>query len=152
VQTALRHAYCATASGLNREAFVNHRFFLCAFAGIAIAAACGGGSVTDPSPVVGTYTLRTINGQTPPQPIASGIDIVGGRLSLRDGGMVHQEMDLRTISGGVTSDGTTHAFGTYFRRGNRISVTWNGGGSDIFTLSEATITQTQPALTLVYVR
>ena len=131
---------------------MKHRFFLSALAGIAITAGCSGGSVTDPSPVVGTYTLQTINGQKPPQPLASGIDIVGGRVSLREDGMFHQEMDLRTTSGGVTSNGTAHMFGTYFRRGNRISVTWNGGGSNTFTLSGATITQTQQRLTLVYAR
>lgn len=128
-----------------------------ALAALAFAAACGGESLTDPTPIVGTYTLQTVNGQTPPRLLddvaGSRTEITGGRISLNTDGIVHQEADLRTTSAvGSTTGGTIHIFGTYVRRGNRILVSWRDGSAGRMTLAAATLTQDYAGLTLVYGR
>ena len=132
--------------------------FRSAVAGLALLTACGGDSLTDPQFLVGTYTLQTVNGRTPPVPVdaaaGSTMEITGGRISLSDDGRVHEETDVRTT--GVTTRstaGSLHRFGTYALRGTRlVVVTWTGGDRGSLTLSGPTLTQVRAGFTLVYAR
>jgi hypothetical protein len=133
------------------------RSVLSGLVGIALVGACGGDSATGPDPVVGTYTLQTINGQAPPQTLnedANGrLEITGGRILLDGDGSFHNEIDVRITSRGVTSTGPVHLFGTYVRTGTNITVTpAQGGDSYSMALSGRTLTVGGAGATLVYRR
>lgn len=117
--------------------------------------ACGGGGGDPVSPeqaVVGTYTLRTVNGQPLPVPVTLNGDpwtITGGRVSLNADGTCSRFVAITGAGGDVSN---TYPC-TYSVAGSNITFYGTGGGGDgQMAVSGRTLTTFDSGLALVYRR
>ena len=95
------------------------RILLLAFAAALSMSVSACQDSTNPSAVLsGTYSLRTVNGQTPPAPYDSRTDIVGGYIRIDRNGTFTDVLTFRDVSSGITSDDTID--GTWSLSGNTI--------------------------------
>jgi hypothetical protein len=77
---------------------------------------------TNPSSVLsGTYTLRTINGQTPPVAVDATTEIVGGYIDIDRNGTFSDVITYRDASSGISTDDTIN--GSWALSGNTIEFT-----------------------------
>ena len=102
------------------------RILMLAFAATLSVSVSACQDSTNPSSVLsGTYTLRTINGQTPPVAVDVTTELVGGYISIDRDGTFTDVLTYRDISsGGVPGpsyDDTIN--GTWALSGNTIELT-----------------------------
>ena len=97
--------------------------------------ACGGGSTEPTATVHGTYTLRTINGSTPPVTIYSdpneSLAVAAGTLTLNSNNtytLVEQE---RIVISGQSTDDVYSEQGTFVQTGTDLTLTVSQGGVTI---------------------
>jgi hypothetical protein len=99
--------------------------------------ACGGDSTGPDEDYSGTYSLRTINGQSLPYVVlqvgADRIEYASGGLTLTDngttGGSFTVQATTRTTQGGQVSTGTDSNAGTYTRTGTGMVFTSDSDGN-----------------------
>lgn len=102
---------------------------LLSWAILCAAVACGSDS-TSPPPVdlslVGTYTLRTVNGSGLPfvilQSGQTSVSVTEGRITIADGGSWSETANLRTTANGQVSNQAYADNGTWLRSGNGIAL------------------------------
>lgn len=126
------------------------RLFLLAAVGVA---ACK--DSTAPS-IVGSYFLRTINGQSPPRVVAQTqygtIEITGGAVTLNADHSFTHPVDFRITNGSsVTTDRIT-ALGAWQQAGDNVTFTATDNTVYGMAISGRTLTQVNQGLTLVYRR
>ena len=111
---------------------------------------------TGPKVHVGVYTLRTINGQNPPQVVAqnsSGIlEFTAGVVSLNADGTFSDRTDFRFTSGSTVTTDFVLVVGTYQRDGDNVTFFASGGGSYSMAYAGTSLTQVEEGITLVYRR
>lgn len=80
---------------------------------------------TNPSAVLsGTYTLRTVNGQTPPFALDASTQLVSGYITIDRSGTYIDVLTYRDISGGVAGPSYNDTInGTWALSGNTIALT-----------------------------
>ena len=112
--------------------------------GLVALAACSDSSGPDAT-IHGTYTLRTVNGQTLPATIfqdASGrFDITGGTLTLNSNGTFTDVVMFRIVSGTTTITDQASGTGTFAEAGNTVTFTTTDGETYTMTRSGGTLTQ-----------
>jgi hypothetical protein len=99
------------------------RILMLAFAAALSMSASACQDTTNPSSVLsGTYTLRTINGQTPPVAVDATTEIVGGYIRIDRNGTFSDVITYRDASvGSSTYDDSIN--GTWALSGNTIEFT-----------------------------
>lgn len=117
----------------------------------ALVAACGGDKSTAPPPVdlslVGTYTLRTVNGSNLPfvflQSGQTSYSVLEDRITIADGGTWSESGTSRTTINGVSANDVYADNGTWIRSGNGLvlvsSVYRNNAYTGTFTASTLTV-------------
>ena len=113
--------------------------------------ACGGDKATGPQPVTGSYTLRTVNGGSPPsvvyQDVQQKVEVTDGTIVLKADntwqGTLGAHVTNLTTSQVVNLPGLPLDGGTYTLSGNTLTLTdptegltFNG------TISNGTMTMT----------
>ena len=128
-------------------------------------AACGGGGDTTeptPTPVAGTYPLRSYNGATLPIVVAQNatqgtLEITTGYVALRDDGSFNESMTFRLTPPGPGSPAATvdslTSRGRYTTNAARAQITFTFPDGEVVTagFADGTITVTGQA-TFVYRR
>jgi hypothetical protein len=132
---------------MNRRAFLVLSFVL---------AACGSDSSTEPSSIVGTWTLQTINGSPLPFVVAqSGSDkeeVLSEVVTLSAGGTFTESSTLRlTVSGTVTTQSFPET-GTYTVSGSTLTLRSSDGSTGTATWSGNTLTGSAEGFVFVYKR
>lgn len=105
----------------------------------------------------GTYTLRTVNGNTLPFTIEDGagvtVVIVSDAFTLQDGGRFTEAFSLRVTENGTTTTESGTNAGSWTLSATAITLTLDGGGPSISgTLSGGVMTIVDSGLSLVYRR
>jgi hypothetical protein len=127
----------------------------------ATLAACGGGDKDSTGPtgnaaVVGTYTLRTANGQPLPTTVtAEGLTVTvkSGSVALNADGSCSHRLEVSTVIGGTPINDTTTYFCTYPVNGNNVVATdTDDGAVTAGTVSGTTLTVAEEGISLVYQR
>jgi hypothetical protein len=120
---------------------------------LVLLAACG--DSTGPETIVGTYSLRTVNGAGLPYVIAqAGADkdeLIDDAFTLNEGGTWTESGHLRSTRSGVVTTQSVVASGTYTRTGTAITLT-DGSESTSGTVSAGTLTISDQGVSAVYVR
>lgn len=101
------------------------RILMLAFAAALSMGVSACQDTTNPSAALsGTYTLRTINGQTPPVAVDVTTQLMGGYITIDRNGSFTDVLTYRDISGGVAGpsyDDTIN--GTWALSGNTVEFT-----------------------------
>ena len=98
------------------------RILMLAFAAALSMGVSACQDTTNPSSVLsGTYSLRTINGQTPPVAIDATTEITGGYIRIERDGTFTDVVTYRDLSSGVSTDDTIN--GTWALSGNTVEFT-----------------------------
>lgn len=117
---------------------------------LATLAACGS-DATSPPPVdlsiVGTYTLRTVNGSNLPfvfiQSGQSSFSVVDDKITIADGGTWSENGTARTTTNGVVTNDVYADNGTWIRSGTSLVLVStpfrNNAYTGTFTSSTLTI-------------
>ena len=125
---------------------------------LLVGAACGGDSPTPPdeSPIVGSYSLRTINGQNLPfTTLSAGVntaEVLSSSLSLNTDGTFREERSVRRTHQGVAVTEAEMKFGTYTSTGSGVTFTVTTGAQVSGKRGDGSITFVEEAFTFVYVR
>ena len=128
---------------------------------LALAAACGGESSTGPSSntptIVGTWDLKTVNGQAVPFVIAQigldKIEILSETYTFVPGGAFTQITSVRLTQNGAATTASESDAGTYTLNGSAVSLRWNSDGSTgTASLSGNTLTAAEGGFSAVYQR
>lgn len=127
---------------------------------VALALACGGDKVAGPDAegVVGSYSLRTVNGLALPFVVAEAagdrLEVTSGALSVNADNSYVLTFNLReTVDGSVSNDTGTEE-GTYRRTNNTLSFHPNDDSGDWSAsyASGGTLTMTYDGVTLSFHR
>jgi hypothetical protein len=115
---------------------------------LIVAPGCDSG-VTGDSSFLGTYSLKTVNGNSLPAS-ASGIEYLDGTISLAEAGTYSETAHIRTIGSGQTT--TISEVGAYTSFGTSITLRSADGSHTRITLidNNNTLTHTEAGVTLVY--
>jgi hypothetical protein len=98
------------------------RILMLAFAAALTMGASACQDTTNPSSVLsGTYTLRSINGQTPPVTVDATTEITGGYIRIDRDGTYSDVLTYRDLSSGISTDETIN--GTWALSGNTVEFT-----------------------------
>ena len=98
------------------------RILMLAFAAALSVSASACQDTTNPSSVLsGTYTLRTIDGRTPPVAIDATTEITGGYIRIDRDGTFTDVITYRDLSSGASTDDTIN--GTWALSGNSVEFT-----------------------------
>ena len=125
---------------------------------LLVGTACGGDSPTSPDegPIVGSYTLRTINGQNLPYTtLSAGVntaEVLSSSLSLNTDGTFREERSVRRTHQGVSVTEAEMKFGTYTSTGSGVTFTATTGVLVSGTRGSGSITFVEEGFTFVYVR
>lgn len=123
------------------------------FAACADETPAGPGSAAD---VVGTYTLRTVNGQTLPSVIRQGggarVELTGFTLTLNPDATYSGVITARYVSGTSTADATERTRGTYTLDGRAITLVDTQAASITGTVGAGTMTLRDDEGVLVFRR
>lgn len=97
-------------------------------AGLVVASACGSDStapVVDIS-VVGTYNLKTVNGQGLPfvaiQSGQNSVSLLADQIIVADGGTWTESSSARVVTNGVSANQVGSDHGTWLRSGSNVSL------------------------------
>lgn len=109
---------------------------------------CGGGDSTGPGgSIVGSYSLRTVDGNNLPwRFLVIGNDwaeITGGSGNVNSGGTYNITFNYRVMESGQTSTFSETSTGTYVQNGNAVTFTDQSDG----TIASGTVTGSQISLT-----
>ena len=132
-----------------RRAAASVRRTLCAMTLVAAigvgAAGCGDDdNGSGPGSVAGTYTLRTVNGQSLPFNFGLGFALESGYVDLEEDGEFELSLDFSD------DDFDELVFGEWERDGNEITFVSDDGESLTATLSGNTITYSERGFTLLF--
>ena len=124
---------------------------------LLVGAACGGDSTgPDEGSIVGSYTLRTINGQNLPfTTLSSGLnkaEVLSSSLSLNTDGTFREERSVRRTHSGVPVTEPETKFGTYTSTSSGVTFRATTGAQVSGTRSGGSITFVDEGLTFVYGR
>ena len=123
--------------------------FLLAF----VAGACDSNG-SDEQDLDGTYTLRTVGGETLPVTIIEiledKVEVTAGKVQLGPGNVFKGELTIRTTESGVVSTEVSADEGTFSQTGNSLRVTYGDGSTDTATVRDGTLTVTSDGLALVF--
>jgi hypothetical protein len=118
---------------------------------LILSQGCGGGdspTTSTPTPITGTYTLLSINGQSLPYVIQVetvalyGITVTAGSITLNQD-MTASSSITATFTDGATSTATTATdIGTYTHTNGAITVTWASGTPDSGSIVGSKLTLT----------
>jgi hypothetical protein len=105
----------------------------------------------------GTYTLRTVNGNTLPFTIEDGagvtVVIVSDAFTLQEGGRFSETFTLRVTENGTTTTESGTNAGAWTLTGTAVTLTIDGGGPAISgTLSGGVLSIVDSGFSLVYRR
>ena len=108
---------------------------LCSLLLVLAAAGCGSDKCTAPNRLEGTYTLKTINGTTPPVTLyddpATGehADLVSGSMTMTSSGTFTAPWSFRITQNGTTGPYSETCTGTFTRTGNHVVMDEVDNGS-----------------------
>lgn len=124
---------------------------------VLVGAACGGdGTGPDEGSVVGSYTLRTINGQSLPYTtLSAGVnraEVLSSSLSLNPDGTFREERSVRRTHAGVSVTEADAKFGTYTSTGAGLTFRATTGTQASGTRGGGSITFADEGFTFVYGR
>ena len=125
---------------------------------LLVGAACGGDSPTQPEegPIVGSYTLRTINGQNLPYTTLSAgankAEVLSSSLSLNTDGTFREERSVRRTHSGVSVTEPEMKFGTYASNSSGVTFSATTGAVVSGTRGGGSITFVDEGFTFVYAR
>jgi hypothetical protein len=143
-----------TLPHLRRSAFV-----VTASLALALAAACGGDSGTNPNSdaIEGTYSLKTVDGSPLPYKVQIGTDqvtLTKDVLTVASNGSWTESLSYTQTVNGQTSTGTEGDGGTWTRAGSSVSFysTVYDEASYTGTYSNRTLTVTYGGSVMVFVR
>lgn len=125
---------------------------------LLVWAACGGNTATGPDEdsIVGSYTLRTINGQNLPYTTLSGgvnsAEVLSSSLSLNTDGTFREERSVRRTHAGVSVTEAEMQFGTYTSTSSGVTFLTTTGAQVSGTRGGGSITFVEAGFTFVYVR
>jgi hypothetical protein len=126
------------------------------FACLTLAAACGGDSTGPGASPVGSYSLRTLNGQIGPwtisQTATQRIEWLSSTVTLNGDGTYSENTQLRTQTSSSTTTSTVAALGTYIVNGNAVTTTTTSGGRLTYAWSGNTLTATVTGAVAVFQR
>ena len=98
------------------------------------------GSDPDPNAHVGTYTLVSLNGATPPVNVGFvenfAVTVLSGSATLNADQTASFQLRLRLTQGSLTVEETESDVGTYTRDGTAILVVWSDGSTDTLSFDE----------------
>ena len=125
---------------------------------LLVGAACGGDTSTPPDegPIVGSYTLRTINGQNLPYTtLSAGVntaEVLSSSLSLNTDGTFREERSVRRTHSGVSITEAEMKFGTYTSAGSGVTFSVTTGAQVSGKRGGGSITFVEEGFTFLYVR
>jgi hypothetical protein len=87
-------------------------------------------SPTAPSSIEGSYSLRTVNGQSVPVTVAQmgadRADITGGSLTLNNDGTFTGQLEFRFVFSGIRANQSESLSGTWTADGNTVTLSSEG--------------------------
>jgi hypothetical protein len=110
-------------------------------------------SITGSSTVVGSYTLRTVNGSALPVTVVSGTTTTvyeDGVISLYQGATYAESGRTRVTVNGTTTTVTKAETGSYTLFGASITLTPNGSAQKVAKVSGNDMTFIDAGVTMVY--
>src|SRR5687768_7635136 len=124
---------------------------------LLVGAACGGDSTgPDEGSIVGSYTLRTINGQNLPYTtLSAGVntaEVLSSSLSLNTDGTFREERSVRRTHQGVPVTEAEMKFGTYTSTGSGVTFSVTTGAQVSGKRGGGSITFVEEGFTFVFVR
>ena len=125
---------------------------------LLVGAACGGDTATGPDGgnIDGSYTLRTINGQTLPYTtLSAGVntaEVLSASLSLNADGTFREERSVRRTHAGVAITEAEMKFGTYTSTSSGVTFRATTGALVSGTRGGGSITFVEEGFTFVYAR
>lgn len=135
---------------------------LAGIAAVVLIAACGGDATTGPSSnassPVGSYTMSTVNGKTPPTSIFSdgtfSYDITGGTMKVTTDGKFVVVTNYRQTLPGSVENFVDSIGGTWTQTGSSLQLSDSDGSTATATFDSSTLTLTASdagvTLTVVY--
>jgi predicted small lipoprotein YifL len=128
------------------------------FAALVILAGCGsdGPPNAGPASVVGTYTLRTINGSPLPYTVVqfddNKVEVMAYALTLEAGGTWTESGTVRVTEGGTVTTLPSANTGTYTLTGNVISLVGPEARTVSGTVDGVTLRLTEEGFLTVYTK
>lgn len=123
---------------------------------LLLGAACGDGTAPDEGTIIGSYTLRTINGQNLPYTtLSSGVnkaEVLSSSLSVNTDGTFREERSVRRTHSGVSITEAEMKFGTYTSTGSGVTFRATTGDEVSGTRSGGSIRFVEGGFTFVYGR
>jgi hypothetical protein len=131
---------------------VRRRLRLAVITVLALTAACGDSATSPNGSVTGTFSLRTVNGNSLPVVLVQNgqgtVTVTDDRLTIADGGTWSEVGTFRVVQNGLTSTQTLADGGTWFQSGSSIVLQSNQSGltaySGTFTNTELMLTDDVP--------
>ena len=123
---------------------------------LLVGTACGGDPATGPdqADITGSYTLRTINGQSLPYTtLSAGVnraEVLSSSLRLDTDGPFHEERSVRRTHAGVSITEAESRFGTYTSTTSGVTFRATGGAQVSGTRAGGSITFVEEGFTFVY--
>ena len=124
--------------------------------GLVALAACSDSSGPGAS-IHGTYTLRTVNGQSLPatvfQDVTGRVEITSGSLTLNSNNTFSSIISFRLVSGTTTITDSETTTGTFSQSGNTVTFVDSDGETVTMTRSGNTLTfvETEDGITFTFV-
>ena len=116
-------------------------FFLAGL--LILSQGCGVGdspttpTTTTPTPITGTYTLQSVNGQSLPWVIQveigdlAGMELTAGSITLNQDMTCSSSLTGKLTDSGTVSPITTTDVGTYTHANGAVTLTWTSDGSTL---------------------
>ena len=122
---------------------------------VACGLLAGCGDATGPRDPVGTYTLRSVNGdplpwRDPASTASQSLTVTAGHIRLNADGTYSEATSWTATNNQATLSDTDRYTGTWTRRGNNIALTVSSGASYSVAWEGRTLTQVENGYTIVY--
>jgi hypothetical protein len=122
---------------------------------LILSQGCGGGDSSTtpitPTPITGTYTLQSVNGQSLPWVIEAGVEITAGSVTLNQDMTCSRSITATATDGGTSMTITTTGEGTYTHTNGAVTVTWaEDGSTDSGSIVSSQLTLTAEGDVLIF--
>ena len=117
---------------------------------------CGGeGAPTTPTststPITGTYTLQSVNGQSLPWAIEAGVEVTAGSVTLNQDMTCSRSITATMTEGGTVATTTVASQGIYTHTNGAVTLTWTDDGStDSASIVSSQLTLTSAGDVLIF--